>query len=149
MVTWIVVADASRGRLFASSEKGQPWKLLQELEHPDSRARNRDLESVEPGRQQQSFGAGHRPSMASPTEPKEVEAEHFAHELADKLAEGASRHAFSALALVAPPHFLGKLKKTLDEQSAKCVVATIDKDYTRSDLKELMARLDDAVHVNL
>ena len=146
MDTWIVIADASRGRLYTSSQKGQAWTLLEEFEHPDSRAKNRDLEPVEQGRTRQSFGAGHRPGMAPTTEPKEVEAEHFARELAGKLAEGAARHAYSALALVAPPHFLGQLKNSLDGQSAKCVVATIDKDYTRSDLRELMTRLDDVVH---
>ncbi len=95
---------------------------------------------------QQSFGAGHRPAMEPRTEAKEVEAEHFAHELAHALSEGVQRRACSSVALVAPPHFLGHLKSMLDAQTQKHVVAAIGKDYTGSNLAELMTRLDDAVH---
>jgi protein required for attachment to host cells len=84
--------------------------------------------------------------MEPDTEPKEVEAEHFAHELAEKLAEGVVRKSCSAIVLVAPPHFLGLLKGLLSGQTSKCLVATVDKDYTASDVRELMARLDDVVH---
>lgn len=146
MDTWILVADASRGRLFSSPEKGKPWNLLQEFSHPASRAKNRDIDPKERGRAQQSFGAGHRPAMEPKTEPREVEAEHFAHELAHAVSEGVERRACSGVALVAPPHFLGQLKELLDPQAAKCLVATIDKDYTKSDVRELMTRLDDSVH---
>lgn len=146
MDTWILVADGSRGRLFSSPNKGQPWTLVQEFTHPASRAKNRDIDPKERGRAQQSFGAGHRPAMEPRTAPKEVEAEHFAHELANAMSDGVQRRACSAVALVAPPHFLGHLKDMLDPQAQKCLVAAIDKDYTMSDSRELISRLDDAVH---
>ena len=146
MDTWILVADASRGRIFSSSKKGEAWKLVAELDHPESRMKNRDINMKEQGRTRQSFGAGHRPRMEPDTEPKEVEAEHFAHELADKLAEGVVKKSCSSIALVAPPHFLGLLKQTLGDQASKCVAATVDKDYTDSDVRELMTRLEEIVH---
>jgi len=144
--TWILVADASRGRLFSSSKKGQPWTLIAEFDHPESRMKNRDINMKEQGRTRQSFGAGHRPRMEPDTEPKEVEAEHFAHELVDKLSHGRSQKTYESLALVAPPHFLGHLRSMLDEQASKCLVATVDKDYTDSNVQELMSRLEDVVH---
>ena len=146
MDTWILVADGSRGRLFSSSKKGQPWQLVQEFSHPASRAKNRDIDPKERGRMQQSFGAGHRPAMEPRTEAKEVEVEHFAHELAHAVSDGVERRACDSVALIAPPHFLGHLREMLDTQAQKCVVATVDKDYTMSDLRELMERLDDTVH---
>ncbi|HEX7449740.1 MAG TPA: host attachment protein [Pirellulales bacterium] len=148
MDTWILVADGSRGRLFSSPTQGKPWKLVQEFSHPASRAKNRDIDPKEHGRAQQSFGAGHRPAMEPRTDAKEVEIEHFAHELAHAVSDGVERRACDSVALVAPPHFLGHLKGMLDTQAQKCLVATIDKDYTMSDLRELMERLDDAVHPN-
>lgn len=146
MDTWILIADASRARLFASPKKGQPWKLVDEFDHPESRMKNRDINMKEQGRTRQSFGAGHRPRMEPDTEPKEVEAEHFAHELVEKLSDGLTHKSYSSLALVAPPHFLGLLRSMLDDQASKHVVATVDKDYTDSDVRELAERLDDVVH---
>ena len=147
MDTWILVADASRGRVFASSKKGQPWTLVAEFDHPESRMKNRDINMKEQGRTRQSFGAGHRPRMEPDTEPKEVEAEHFAQELVEKLSDGRNHNAYGSLALVAPPHFLGQLRNRLDGQAAKCVVATVDKDYTGSNVPELMSRLEDLLYV--
>ncbi|HVA50667.1 MAG TPA: host attachment protein [Pirellulales bacterium] len=145
MDTWILVADSSRARIFASPKKGKPWELIEELGHPESRMKNREINMKEQGRTRQIFGAGHRPRMEPDTEPKEVEAEHFAHELVDKLSDGLNQNAYAALALVAPPHFLGHLRKLLSDQASKCLVATVDKDYTGSDVRELMERLDDVV----
>ena len=146
MVTWILVADASRARLFSSPKKGQLWKLMEEFDHPESRMKNREINMKEQGRTRQSFGAGHRPRMEPDTEPKEVEAEHFAHELVKKLSNGLTHKAYSSLALVAPPHFLGLLRGMLDDQTSKRVVAMVDKDYTDSDVGELRERLDEVVH---
>lgn len=146
MDTWILVADASRGRIFASSKKGTSWKLVEERDHPESRMKNREINMKEQGRTRQSFGAGHRPAMEPDTEPKEVEAEHFAHELAQRASDGLKHNAFSGLVLVAPPHFLGLLKDSLDPQASKHLLATVDKDYTDSDVGELMTRLDEVVH---
>ena len=146
MDTWIVVADASRGRIFASSKKGSPWKLVDERDHPESRMKNRDINMKEQGRTRQSFGAGHRPRMEPDTEPKEVEAEHFAHELAERLSDGMKQQACSGVVLVAPPHFLGLLKNSLDAQTSKFLAASVDKDYTDSDVRELMTRLDAVVY---
>ncbi|MGH7135922.1 MAG: host attachment protein, partial [Pirellulales bacterium] len=36
MDTWILVADASRARIFAAGASGQPWKLVEDFEHPES-----------------------------------------------------------------------------------------------------------------
>lgn len=146
MDTWILVANASRARIFTSPERGKPWQTVGEFEHPESRMKNRDINMKEQGRTKQSFGAGHRPMMEPVTEPKEVDAEHFAHQLANKLTDGAQRQVYEGLVLVAPPHFLGLLRKILSESTQKFVTATVDKDYTASDVRELVERLEGAVY---
>ena len=65
--------------------------------------KNREINMNEQGRTRQSFGAGHRPRMEPDTEPKEVEAGHFAHELAERLSDGMEHNVCSGLVLVAPP----------------------------------------------
>ncbi|HVX15139.1 MAG TPA: host attachment protein [Pirellulales bacterium] len=146
MDTWILVADAGRARIFVSSKKGEPWRLLEEFEHPESRMKNRDLDPMEQGRTKQAFGAGNRPRMEPTTAPQQVEKEHFAQLLADKLSQAVAEGACPALVAVAPPHFLGHLRSRLSDHAGKCLVATVDKDYTGSDARELAARLDDLVH---
>lgn len=146
MDTWVLVANASRARILTSAKKGQPWKQIDELEHPESRMKNRELDPMEQGRTRQSFGAGHRPRMEPTTEPQEVEKEHFAQQLADRLSKAVADGTCASLVLVAPPHFLGHLRSRLSDHAAKCLVATVDKDYTGSDVRELASRLDDVVH---
>ena len=143
--TWILISDASRARLFATNGKLKVWTLVQELDHPASRAKGVDIMSGAPGRTQQSSGLGSRPAMEPPTPPKEVEAEHFAQQLAAVLEHGHGRNAFSRLILVAPPQFLGLLRKTLSAQVSKRVIASVDKDYTQLQERELPERLGEVL----
>jgi protein required for attachment to host cells len=140
MKQWILVADASRARIFSIPENhkpNQPWVLEKEFDHPESRAKATDLTTDVPGRVRQSFGQGSRPAMEEPTEPKEVEAQTFARLLADALAQGLNHNKFDRLTLVAPPHFLGLLRGTVPEQVAKRIHQSINKDYTMLPAREL------------
>ncbi len=145
MDAWILVADGSRARLFSASKRGEPWKLIEQFEHPETRERTGEITPTERGTQKQAFGSG-RPAMQPKMAPRDVEELHFAQQLRDKLVDGLKHNSYGGLVLVAPPKFLGQLKGMLDSQTSKCVVATVDKDYTQSNEKELMQRLEDAVH---
>lgn len=146
MDKWVLVADASRARIFSSAKSGKPWRLVEECEHHESRMRNRELDPKEQGRQRQSAGMAHRPRMEPRTAPQQVEKNHFAQQLAGKLSQAVVEGDCSALVLVAPPHFLGQLKSTLSDRAVKSISATVAKDYTASDARELAARLDEVVH---
>jgi protein required for attachment to host cells len=143
MRQWVLVADASRARIFSIPENNKPWLLEKELEHPESRAKATDLTTDVPGRVKQSFGAGSRPAMEDPTDPKEVEAQAFARSLAAELERGLNQNRFERLTLVAPPHFLGLLRGTVPEQVSKRIHHSINKDYTLLPAREL------PTHVNL
>jgi protein required for attachment to host cells len=137
---WILIANASRARLFLSpntKSKPVPWILHQEWDHPASRAKGVDLVTDKAGRVQQSAGKGHRPAMAETTEPKEAEAQHFAHELARSLEKGQDRHEYDALTIAAPPHFLGLLRSLLSPPVQKLLLHTMDKDYTQVPARNL------------
>ena len=139
MKNWILVANSSRARLFSTEKVNAPWNLEQELEHPESRAKNMDLVSDKPGRQQQSASGGtNRPAMSERTEPKEAQAELFARELADVLEKGWQQGHCESIVLVAPPHFLGLLRGALSGQCDKRVHHSVVKDYTQHTVKQLM-----------
>jgi len=142
MITWILVSDASRARLFSMAEKDKPWELVQAFEHPESRAKSSELSSDGRGSMQQSAGRGNRPALEPHTSPKEVEADVFVRELAHYLDNGRTHNAYNNLALVAPPSFLGKLRNSLSVQVMKHVTVTVDKDYTNLADRDVHQRLE-------
>ena len=122
----------------------EQFKLLEELEHPASRAKSRDLMADMNGRKpngQPGHRSNHRPGAAPDTDAKEVEAMKFAQELAERLDKGRLEHQFDHLVLAAPPHFLGLLKATLDDQVQRRLAHTVDKDLTGIQARELPERL--------
>ena len=143
--TWILVADASRARLFSTTGKLQPWSLVREFSHPESAAKVSEIMADKAGRVQQRTASGTRSGMEAPTSPKETEAKRFAHELAETLELGHARNQFSRLVLVAPPQFLGLLRSNLNGPVGKLVVSTVDKDLTPIHERELPDRLRDAL----
>ena len=144
--TWILVADASKARLFKYDGFGAEIELLKQWEHPGSRVKNSELATDRPGRINQSHvqphaGHGSKSGMEPELSPKEVEHEHFARELADELTKGLSGNAYSRLILAANPRFLGTLRSVADEQVRKHIVASVSKDYTALPAKALEQEL--------
>ena len=43
MKTWIIVCDASRARVYAYESEDEAWTLAWELNHPESRAKDTEL----------------------------------------------------------------------------------------------------------
>lgn len=149
--TWILVADASRARLFQYSGFGAEIEQLKEWDHPKSRARNSELVTDRPGRVMQSHGGPHgghgsHSGMEPHTAPKDVEHEVFARQLTDELGKGLRENAYGRLILVANPAFLGTLRQVSDEQVHKHTVASVAKDYTSLPLRELQNQLSDVIH---
>ena len=142
LATWILVADSSRGRLYNVPEKGKPWTFVKEYTHPASRVSEGGLTTDQPGRTHGSASRGARSSMESKTSPKDVEFEHFAHELACVLHDGHGQQAYNRIVLVAPPHFLGLLRKTINHTVSKLIDVTVDKDYLHLSDNEIREHLD-------
>lgn len=149
-VTWVLIGDAARARLFEAADQGQKWNLIREFEHPQSRFANHDLVTDRPGRTQQSGGsngqtAGGRSAMEPPTDPKTEEHILFAHELAGELEKGLKQNQYTHLVLAAGPHFLGMLRDSLGAQVKKHLTASVDKDYTHMPARELQQRFSGIV----
>lgn len=141
MNTWIVVTDASRARLFAANGHNEPPKLIKHLSHESSRLRGSEVISDRPGRSHKRVGPGRFSVADSRLDPRDVEATHFAHELAQVLEDGRNRRAFDRLAVAAPPQFLGLLRSTISPQVKKYLARCIHKDYTKENTRKLSGQL--------
>jgi protein required for attachment to host cells len=150
--TWCLVCDASRATLFRETTPRRTFEPIESFAHPESRLRVRDLMADAQGRKpvggSRGDGQGSRPGGfhgrpgAEPdTDPKEVEAQKFARDLVATLEKGFDDHAYDALILVAPPHFLGMLRAMLSDRVTRKLVTTIDKDLAALDAREIERRV--------
>lgn len=150
--TWILLCNSSKARLLQEKPKGKGLLQMEAFDHVESRAHVRDLMADANGRKpvgpppanmvQGQGGAYGRPGAEPDTDPKEVEAQKFARQLAERLEKGLNEHAYDSLIIVATPHFLGTLRNTLSTQVEKHVKTTVDKDFTSLELHELEERLE-------
>jgi len=139
MNTWVLVASASKARIFGTDQIGEAMECMKEFSHPESREKVSDLTSDRPGHYQ-SKGTGHG-AFVEPTDPKEHEADRFASELAMELDKGRTSKAYRKLVVVAAPHFHGLLNNHINKQTRAMIVSDIQKDLTSCEPRELPDRL--------
>lgn len=140
--TWILVADASKARIFSTHKaalfngNGKNLQLINEYEHQESRKKDQDLVTDRQGK----FGSG---TFVETTDPKHHEEERFAVELTKTLAKAHNENRYHELIFIAPATFMGMLNKHISNELNKLVNLTIEKDYTSFNEQELVTRLQD------
>lgn len=141
--TWVVVADGARARILS----GDPAKGGLESVMPELVGRGREkgaeLMADRPGRSLDSSQVGNRHAMEPPTDPKEVEKQRFARELASTLEAADKEGRFDRLLLVAPPKMLGELRDVLSQKIKEKIYKEVDKDLTWVSVHELPGHLRD------
>ncbi len=134
--TWILVANAAKARIFQSDGRG--LVEISDAIHTASAAHGHDLLADSAGRRGQGpAGRGDRPGLGSDEPRQREEAERFARQLSALLKSGLDDHAYEGLVLVAPPHFLGLLKKHLGHTVARRVDATLDRDLVQHEAADI------------
>lgn len=137
---WVVVANASGGRLFRAADAGGGLVEFETLAHPAGRLSNRELTSDSPGGAfDPSRGGLHETGTVQ--EPKRHELEEFAIQIARRLAEGRTRGEFDTLALIAAPALLGELRAHLDAPTRALIAHTVDKNLVHAALPEIIGAL--------
>ncbi|MCK6503186.1 host attachment protein [Myxococcota bacterium] len=138
--TWIVLADSSRARIFrtdAALTEGPV--VIDELVHPASRLRGRELESDRPSRSFAERGA--HPSDLGESGAHAHQSELFAMELADHLDAARKDGRYEGIVLAAPPRFLGALRKAMSPATLDLVHQAIDKELTQLPEHAVLAAL--------
>jgi len=140
MNIWIVVADSAKARILTADKSccGLCEKVI--LEHPESRLREHDLTSDQPGRAIDSVGQGGH-AMGKSVDPKKQEVIAFSKTVADYLEAGRNDHSFGKLYVIAPPTFLGYLRDQFSAPLAKAIAASIDKNLVDLDLEQIRSHL--------
>ena len=130
--TLIVVAESSRAKIYLMKNRTNPLTELANLVHTASRLHERELVSDRPGRTFNSRGSG-RHAKSPPTATKRQEAMNFAKEVSAYIEDGKTRLGYDRLVLMAPPGFLGLLRKSLSDSTRQLIFREIDKNLVNAD----------------
>ena len=128
-VTWVVVADGARARLFVNEGPGKGIAALPDGDMAGNTALARDINADKPGRTFDRTGEG-RHAKEPQSDPHRNAKRDFAHAVAARLDDAHKRNAFDRLVLVAPPQALGDLRACLDNGVRAKVSAELNKDLT-------------------
>ena len=146
-VTYILVADGARARLYVNNGVGKGMQPVSGATHKaDLHHHDRDILTDKPGRAFNSVGEG-RSAMEPQTEWHRFEKHKFAREMARVLDAAAANKAFDRLILIAPPATLGDLRTELSDATRKMVTAELPKDLTRHSEQELPQHLEPVLAV--
>lgn len=140
--TWIVLANASRARIFEAADGRAPAEV-RSLAHPGSRLKAGDLAEHHAGHAEKHVGsAGHgSPAYPPSSDPREKEHRAFARELAGVLHDAVTGGQAQRLVLSASSDFLGELRGCLSPAAARAVSASHAVDLTGLPTLELQHRL--------
>lgn len=139
-ITWILVADGHRARVFVNEgpDTGLKPALAQEFIHvlpPD-----RDMAADKAGSARSGGGSHH--TLDHHEDLHRHEKAVFARELARHLDGYLKDGRFDRLLVVAPPQTLGELRADLSKAVAGKIVGELGKDLTHATLPDLRAHLE-------
>lgn len=138
---WVLVCDAAKARFFELRGGDPTWHLVSDLSHDESRGKAADLVSDKAGRSSSEGSSVHHNAFAPKSSPKNVQKDHFAHELGKFLDQAMRSSRFHRWVLVAPPQFVGRMEKEITVELKKHLMATVDKEMCHLDPRELAAKL--------
>ena len=142
MSIWVVVADASKARVFSAESRNGVLQETGDYLHAESRMKGRDLETDSQGRAFDSGGQG-RHAMGKEQEIAEHEAEAFARELCEKIDKAAQASQFEKLYIIATPRFLGQLRAQMGSQAKGLIAGEVGKDLVNHDIPDIRKHLAD------
>jgi protein required for attachment to host cells len=134
--TIVMAADGAKMLLFRN-DGDQKYPILQTLAHHE-RAHQpaREIGSDRPGR---SFGSAEpRRSGYTETDWHQAEENEFA-KCASELLSFAAKGSEADLVVIAPPRFLGSLRKVMPKPLQRRVIAEIDRDLVRHPTDDIVA----------
>ncbi|SMF00870.1 host attachment protein [Pseudogulbenkiania subflava] len=132
-VSWIVVADSRRARIFQPEAGGHKLTETAEISAEEG-------EAAAGGNHAEPPRGGHR-TMVTRSDPQEHGAAAFARKLANALMQGRADGSFERLVLVAPPHFLGQLGECLPKEVERMVALKVSQELTHLDAAAIREHL--------
>ena len=131
--TWIVAADSSRARVLQVAGRERLVEV-EDMINPGGRMDDRELTTDAHPRFRGTSGPASDPEETS---AQEHETDLFAKRIGDYLDKARTQHRYDELVVVAPPKFLGLLRKKLGKEVEKLVVDEVPKDLSWFNAREL------------
>jgi protein required for attachment to host cells len=149
--TWILSADASRARILQVTGRDR-LDEVESFDNPAGRMHDRDLLADSHARFDGHGGDG-RPAGGASGGPgsdreemsaSELEAAKFCKEIGRYLDHARTAHRYDRLFLIAPPRFLGMMRKEIGKEVEKLVEEELDKDLSWFDARDIERFLKNA-----
>lgn len=125
-MSWVVIADRSRARIFQTDGGAERLQEIEDLLNPEGRLNDADLRHDAKGRY---YGKGER-HQAHTAEPNVTKQEHdeemFSREVSRLLDQGCDTQRYERLVMIAPPEFLGILRKQLSQRVEQRITQQLD-----------------------
>ncbi|PCH83309.1 MAG: Host attachment protein [Piscirickettsiaceae bacterium] len=134
--TWVLVANSSQAKIFSGKGQRGPLTEIENFDYPNGRLHEGDLVSDSAGSDGGSAGQG-RHVLDDETSARQQQAITFAKELASYLDEERKKGGFKKLVVIAPPTFLGILRKNLNDEVMTMVSQQIDKNFINKSAEEI------------
>jgi protein required for attachment to host cells len=134
---WVITSNAVKCRIFSYVKSPASLKLINQINHPENRLRKEEfLTSDKPGHYKSS--SSNRGAYSPRTDPKEVEVDNFARQIAKELEHGRTTRGFDKLIVIATPHMHGLIFQHLSKNTKELVINDIQKDLQNVSEKELL-----------
>lgn len=130
-VNWYVVANRVLARFFRDVGNGD-MELVANLENPRGALKNSEIVSDRMGRARYSKGA-----LVPGVTPKRYEMLAFAKKITTFLDEHRRKGEFDRIALVADPQLLGALRDSSSAKLSQCIGATLEKNLSHVDERDI------------
>lgn len=129
---WIIAADSSRARVLQVADPEKRLLEVEDLINPQARMQDRELQTdAEPGSDRETQGVVEHSVTV------------FARQIGRYLEQARVQHRYDELVLIAPPKFLGALRRELDKEVEKLVADELPKDLVGFNTRELERYLAD------
>lgn len=142
-ITWIVVADGARARIFVNRGPGKGIELSgRELtaEH------QRTSDMVRDNLPRTHESVGHTLHSIEPkVDPHQELKRGFTEHLAQLLDQSAAEQAFDRFVIVAPPRVLGDFRKAMSKRLQPLLRSEVGKDLTKASAKEVADNLAETI----
>jgi protein required for attachment to host cells len=146
-VTWIVIADGNRAKVFAHDGPGKGLRALKEMQFEQEPLKAQEIMADKPGRSFSSGGPGARSSMEYSSDPVAVRERRFVETLAEQLNARHQEGKFDRLVIAAAPAALGDIRPALSDGVRGTVIAEMPKDLTNVPTPKLAEHFDGLIAV--
>jgi protein required for attachment to host cells len=140
-ITWVVAADSAQADIYRVGKIGGSFEPVKSLSNAEGQLKGKDLITDKPGRAFDSMGAG-RHAMKPSVGPKEHAADLFARDVCQFIETARTRGQYDRLIVLAPPDFLGRLRKSISPAANQLVVESVAKNLVGQDADAIRARLE-------